>query len=58
MDNNVRATHNLLAAIVDTGVNTTIAHLGTMGVYGYGWTGDAPVPEGYLTVRVRAYPGW
>jgi UDP-sulfoquinovose synthase len=57
VDNNVRATHNLLAAIVDTGVNTTIAHLGTMGVYGYGWTGDAPVPEGYLTVRVPTPDG-
>ncbi|MGH3187029.1 MAG: NAD-dependent epimerase/dehydratase family protein [Streptosporangiaceae bacterium] len=57
VDNNVRATHNLLAAIVDTGVNTTVAHLGTMGVYGYGWTGAAPVPEGYLTVRVPTPDG-
>jgi len=57
VDNNVRATHNLLAAIVDTGVNAAIAHLGTMGVYGYGWTGAAPVPEGYLTVRVPTPDG-
>jgi UDP-sulfoquinovose synthase len=27
-----------------------------MGVYGYGWSGDAPIPEGYLTVKV-ATPG-
>ena len=27
-------------------------HLGTMGVYGYGWSGSAPIPEGYLTVKV------
>ena len=52
VDNNVRATHNLLTAIVDTGVNAAIAHLGTMGVYGYGWSGSAPIPEGYLTVKV------
>src|SRR6201996_4065248 len=52
VDNNVRATHNLLTALVDTGVNAALAHLGTMGVYGYGWSGTAPIPEGYLTVKV------
>ena len=57
VDNNVRATHNLLAAIVDTGVDTAIAHLGTMGVYGYGWSGSAPIPEGYLTVKVPTPDG-
>src|SRR6201994_565205 len=55
--NNVRATHTLLAALVDTGVNAAIAHLGTMGVYGYGWSGDAPIPEGYLTVKVPTPDG-
>jgi UDP-sulfoquinovose synthase len=57
VDNNVRATHNLLTAITDTGVNTAIAHLGTMGVYGYGWSGSAPIPEGYLTVKVPTPDG-
>jgi UDP-sulfoquinovose synthase len=52
VDNNVRATHNLLAALVETGLDAAIAHLGTMGVYGYGWSGSAPIPEGYLTVKV------
>jgi UDP-sulfoquinovose synthase len=52
VDNNVRATHNLLTALVETGVDAAVAHLGTMGVYGYGWSGDAPIPEGYLTVKV------
>jgi len=52
VDNNVRATHNLLAALVQTGVGAAVVHLGTMGVYGYGWSGDAPIPEGYLTVKV------
>src|SRR5262249_45681686 len=49
VDNNVRATHNLLTALVDTGIDAALAHLGTMGVYGYGWSGTAPIPEGYLT---------
>ena len=57
VDNNVRATHNLLTAIVDTGVNAAIAHLGTMGVYGYGWSGSAPIPEGYLMVKVPTPDG-
>src|SRR5712672_131896 len=57
VDNNVRATHNLLAALVDTGVDATLAHLGTMGVYGYGWSGSAPIPEGYLTVKVPTPDG-
>ena len=52
VDNNVRATHNLLTALVDTGIDAALAHLGTMGVYGYGWSGSAPIPEGYLTVKV------
>ena len=53
----MRATHNLLTAIVDTGVDAAIAHLGTMGVYGYGWSGSAPIPEGYLTVKVPTPDG-
>ncbi|HEX6448148.1 MAG TPA: NAD-dependent epimerase/dehydratase family protein, partial [Trebonia sp.] len=57
VDNNVRATHNLLTAIVDTGVDASIVHLGTMGVYGYGWSGTAPIPEGYLTVKVDTPDG-
>src|ERR1700727_2917928 len=57
VDNNVRATHNLLTAITDTGINAAIAHLGTMGVYGYGWSGSAPIPEGYLTVKVPTPDG-
>ena len=57
VDNNVRATHNLLTALVDTGINAALAHLGTMGVYGYGWTGTAPIPEGYLTVKVSTPDG-
>jgi len=57
VDNNVRATHNVLAAIVSSGLDIALVHLGTMGVYGYGWSGSAPIPEGYLTVRVPTPDG-
>ena len=57
VDNNVRATHNLLTALVATGIDAALAHLGTMGVYGYGWSGSAPIPEGYLTVKVPTPDG-
>src|ERR1700742_3012918 len=57
VDNNVRATHNLLTALVATGGETALVHLGTMGVYGYGWSGSAPIPEGYLTVKVPTPDG-
>ena len=57
VDNNVRATHNLLVALVAAGSHATLAHLGTMGVYGYGWTGSAPIPEGYLTVKIETPDG-
>src|ERR1700744_4572693 len=45
------------AALVATGVDAAVAHLGTMGVYGYGWSGSAPIPEGYLTVKVATPDG-
>jgi UDP-sulfoquinovose synthase len=57
VDNNVRATHNLLCALVTGGVDAALVHLGTMGVYGYGWSGSAPIPEGYLTVKVPTPEG-
>ena len=57
VDNNVRATHNLLCAMVAGGVDAALVHLGTMGVYGYGWSGSAPIPEGYLTVKVPTPEG-
>ncbi|MEA2126948.1 MAG: UDP-sulfoquinovose synthase [Solirubrobacteraceae bacterium] len=56
VDNNVNATHNLLAAIAESGVDAHVVHLGTMGVYGYGTAGTR-IPEGYLTVRTDADDG-
>ena len=55
--NNTSTTHNLLAAVVESGLDIHIVHLGTMGVYGYGWTGTAPIPEGYLTVTIDTPDG-
>jgi UDP-sulfoquinovose synthase len=57
VDNNVNGTHNLLAAIVETGLDIHIVHLGTMGVYGYGSHRGATIPEGYLTVEVPQADG-
>ncbi len=51
VDNNLNATNHLLAAIVESGQDVHLAHLGTMGVYGY-TTAGLRIPEGYLTVTV------
>ena len=56
VDNNVNATHNLLAALVESECDAHVVHLGTMGVYGYGAAG-VKIPEGYLTVRMDADDG-
>src|SRR5581483_11479159 len=54
--NNLNATNNLLAAIVEAGVDTHVVHLGTMGVYGYGAAGMT-IPEGYLPIKVELPDG-
>lgn len=51
VDNNLNATNHLLAAMVDSGLDIHLAHLGTMGVYGY-TTAGLKIPEGYLKVTV------
>jgi UDP-sulfoquinovose synthase len=56
VDNNLRATHNVLCAIVESGVDIHLVHLGTMGVYGYETTG-LTIPEGYLPVKVARDDG-
>lgn len=56
VDNNINATHHLLAAIVESGHDVHLAHLGTMGVYGYG-TAGLKIPEGYLKVTVETDNG-
>ncbi len=66
IDNNLSGTHNLMCAIVESGLDTHVVHLGTMGVYGYGTSGGE-IPEGYIDVTLPggrhskilhpAYPG-
>ena len=56
VSNNLNATNNLLAAIVEAGVDTHVIHLGTMGVYGYSSAG-LTIPEGYLEVKVATDDG-
>ncbi|WIY84093.1 NAD-dependent epimerase/dehydratase family protein [Propionimicrobium sp. PCR01-08-3] len=56
IDNNVNATHNVLCAIVESGQDIHLVHLGTMGVYGYGTAGMA-IPEGYLDIQVPTDEG-
>lgn len=51
VDNNLSATHNVLCAIVESGQDIHLAHLGTMGVYGYS-TAGMRIPEGYLKVQM------
>ena len=56
VSNNLNATNNLLAAIVEAEANPHVVHLGTMGVYGYGTSGMR-IPEGYLEVKVESDDG-
>jgi UDP-sulfoquinovose synthase len=51
VNNNLNATNNVLAAIVESRRDIHLVHLGTMGVYGYSSVG-VRLPEGYLTVRM------
>lgn len=51
VDNNLNATNNVLCAIVESGRDIHLVHLGTMGVYGYG-TAGMKIPEGYFNVQV------
>ena len=56
VENNTRATHNLLCALVELDLDAHVVHLGTMGVYGYG-TAGLSIPEGYLRATVQAESG-
>ena len=56
VNNNLNATNNILAAIVEVDSAIHCVHLGTMGVYGYGALG-AVIPEGYFNVKVPLEDG-
>jgi UDP-sulfoquinovose synthase len=51
VNNNLNATNNVLCAIVESGVDTHLVHLGSTGYYGYSDVGMT-IPEGYLPVKV------
>jgi UDP-sulfoquinovose synthase len=53
VNNNLNATNNVLAAIVESSVDSHVVHLGTMGVYGYQAAG-MKIPEGYLPIKLEA----
>jgi UDP-sulfoquinovose synthase len=52
VNNNLNATNNVLAALVEAGLDSHVVHLGTMGVYGYGVAG-MKIPEGYLPIKME-----
>jgi len=54
--NNLVGTQNVLCALVESGVDCPLVHLGTMGVYGYS-TAGATIPEGYLIVKMQLDDG-
>lgn len=56
VNNNLNATNDVLAAIVESKQDIHLVHLGTMGVYGYG-TAGMKIPEGYLKVKVETPSG-
>ncbi len=54
--NNLMATNDICAAIVESGIDAHLVHLGTMGVYGYGSAGMR-IPEGYLPIKLETDSG-
>ena len=56
VSNNLNATNDVCAAVVESGLPIHLVHLGTMGVYGYG-TAGMKIPEGYLKVKVDTPQG-
>ena len=56
VSNNLNATNNVCAAIVESELDIHLVHLGTMGVYGYSSTG-IQIPEGYLKIKAQNVDG-
>lgn len=56
VSNNLNATHNILCAIAESGLDIYLIHLGSIGVYGYHTT-EMQIPEGYLEVKVASHAG-
>lgn len=56
VNNNLIGTHNVLCAIVESGLDIHLIHLGTMGVYGYE-SSNLTIPEGYIHARLTDEQG-
>ena len=56
MNNNINATHNILCAVAESGIDVHVVHLGTTGTAGYVTT-PMDIPEGYLNVKVQTDKG-
>ncbi|RUO99114.1 NAD-dependent epimerase/dehydratase family protein [Hyphomicrobium sp.] len=56
LDGNVGGTHNILAALVETGVDAHLVHLSSIGVYGYETLGYR-VPDGHVKVSIQSSQG-
>ncbi len=56
VSNNISATHNVLAVLVETGLDAHLVHLGSVGVYGYSDAG-LMLPEGYLSITAHGADG-
>jgi len=56
VENNTNATHNILCAVVESGIDVHVVHLGTTGTAGYVTT-PMDIPEGYLDVKVQTDKG-
>ena len=53
VNNNISGTHNICDAIVASGQDIHLVHLGTMGVYGYSKEFGS-IPEGYLDITINS----
>jgi UDP-sulfoquinovose synthase len=56
IENNLGATHNVLAALVESGLDSHLVHLSSVGIYGYETLGYC-VPEGYAKVNIMGASG-
>lgn len=56
VDNNINVTNNILSAIVESGIDVHLVHIGTTGYYGY-TSFPLSIPEGYIPVKIDTDDG-
>ncbi len=52
-ENNLNATNNVLVALVESGIDAHLVHMGSTGIYGYETMGYC-LPEGYVEIEVQS----